>query len=286
VNARMALSSALIGLPGAPGPCGAKYDAAAARCGRHGGAGHLMFPVANGVPLRYLPIATWALIATNAVVFLFEVSLSPSELNEFLYSFALVPARYFDSGMFDSSLSLTDYLPFVSNMFLHGGWLHLIVNMWTLWLFGRAVEDQLGSGRYLAFYFACGILASVTYAVLNPNSTVPALGASGAIAGILGCYMRFFPFSRIVVLIPILFIPLFFEVPAMLFAGLWFLFQTLGAVVDWSTPLASGGIAWWAHIGGFIAGVILAGPLRPPRRRQWPRDVDGGIPGFALSGIA
>ena len=258
----------------------------AARCGRHGGAGHLMFPVANGVPLRYLPIATWALIATNAVVFLFEVSLSPSELNEFLYSFALVPARYFDSGMFDSSLSLTDYLPFVSNMFLHGGWLHLIVNMWTLWLFGRAVEDQLGSGRYLAFYFACGILASVTYAVLNPNSTVPALGASEAIAGILGCYMRFFPFSRIVVLIPILFIPLFFEVPAMLFAGLWFLFQTLGAVVDWSTPLASGGIAWWAHIGGFIAGVILAGPLRPPRRRQWPRDVDGGIPGFALSGIA
>src|ERR1700736_528536 len=129
-------------------------------------------------------------------------------------------------------------LPFVSNMFLDGGWLHLIVNMWTLWLFGRAVEDQLGSRRYLAFYFACGILASVTYAVLNPNSTVPALGASGAIAGILGCYMRFFPFSRIVVLIPILFIPLFFEVPAMLFAGLWFLFQALGAVADWSAPFA------------------------------------------------
>jgi membrane associated rhomboid family serine protease len=179
---------------------------------------------------------------------------------------------------------LTDYLPFVSNMFLHGGWLHLIVNMWTLWLFGRAVEDQLGSRRYLAFYFACGTLASVTYAALNPTSTVPALGASGAIAGILGCYMRFFPFSRIVVLIPIIFIPLFFEVPAMLFTGLWFLFQALGALTDWSTPFAGGGIAWWAHIGGFIAGVILAGPLRPPRRRQWPRDVDEGIPGFALSG--
>jgi membrane associated rhomboid family serine protease len=245
-----------------------------------------MFPVANGVPLRYPPIATWALIATNAVVFLFEVGLNPSELNQFLYRFALVPARYFDSGMFDSSQSLTDYLPFVSNMFLHGGWLHLIVNMWTLWLFGRAVEDQLGSGRYLAFYFACGILASATYAALNPNSTVPALGASGAIAGILGCYMRFFPFSRIIVMIPIIFIPLFFEVPAMLFAGLWFLFQALGAVADWSAPFSSGGgIAWWAHIGGFIAGVILAGPLRPPRRGHWPRDVDQGIPGFALSGM-
>ncbi|MGC1885226.1 MAG: rhomboid family intramembrane serine protease, partial [Stellaceae bacterium] len=159
-----------------PGPCEAKYDAVTAGPGRCGGTGSLMFPVANRVPLRYPPIATWALIATNAVVFLFEVSLTPSELNEFLYRFALVPARYFDSGGFDSSLSLTDYLPFVANMFLHGGWLHLIVNMWTLWLFGRAVEDQLGSGRYLAFYFACGILASVTYAALNPNSTVPALG--------------------------------------------------------------------------------------------------------------
>src|SRR5258708_2164979 len=244
-----------------------------------------MFPVATGIPLRYPPIATWALIAANCVVCLFEVNLSPSELNAFLYSFALIPARYFDSGGYNAVMSPTDYLPLVSNMFLHGGWLHLIVNMWTLWLFGRVVEDQLGSGRYLIFYFACGILASVTYAVLNPNSTVPALGASGAIAGVLGCYMRLFPFSQIVVMIPILFIPLFFEVRAMLFAGLWFLFQALGAITDWSAPFTGGGIAWWAHIGGFIAGVILAGPLRPPRRRQWPRDVDDGIPGFALPGI-
>ena len=244
-----------------------------------------MFPIANGIPLRYAPVVTWALIAANALVFLFEVSLSPPELNEFLYRFALIPARYFDDVTRNGEMSLAGYLPFVSNMFLHGGWLHLIVNMWTLWLFGRVVEDQLGSGRYLAFYFVCGVLASITYAAANPTSTVPALGASGAIAGILGCYMRLFPFSRIVVLLPIVFIPLFFEVPAMLFAGLWFLFQALGAVADWSTPLASAGIAWWAHIGGFLAGVILAGPLRPPRRRQWPRDADQGIPGFALSGM-
>src|ERR1700730_18509039 len=139
-----------------------------------------MFPVATGIPLRYPPIATWALIAANCVVFLFEVNLSPSELNAFLYSFALIPARYFDSGGFNTVMSPTDYLPFVSNMFLHGGWLHLIVNMWTLWLFGRVVEDQLGSGRYLAFYFACGVLASATYAALNPDSTVPALGCLGS----------------------------------------------------------------------------------------------------------
>jgi len=182
-------------------------------------------------------------------------------------------------------MSPTDYLPFVSNMFLHGGWLHLIVNMWTLWLFGRVVEDQLGAGRYLAFYFACGLLAAITYAALNPTSTIPALGASGAIAGVLGCYMRLFPFSQIVVVVPILFLPLFFEVPAMLFAGLWFVLQALGAAADLSTSFAGGGIAWWAHIGGFIAGVILAGPLRPSGRRGWPRDADRGIPGFALSGI-
>jgi membrane associated rhomboid family serine protease len=281
----MALSGAQIGLRELPEPRRANHDAAAAGCARRGGTGRLMFPVATGIPLRYPPIATWALIATNCVVFLFEVNLSPSELNAFLNSFALIPARYFDSGVFDSAMAPTDYLPFVSNMFLHGGWLHLIVNMWTLWLFGRVVEDQLGSGRYLAFYFACGVLAAITYAALNPTSTIPALGASGAIAGVLGCYMRLFPFSQIVVVVPILFLPLFFEVPAMLFAGLWFVLQALGAAADWSTSFAGGGIAWWAHIGGFIAGVILAGPLRPSGRRGWPRDADRGIPGFALSGI-
>jgi membrane associated rhomboid family serine protease len=244
-----------------------------------------MFPIANGVPLRYAPVATWALIAVNCLVFLFEVGLSPSELDAFLDQFALIPARYFASGDFDSAMSPTDYLPFVSNMFLHGGWLHLIINMWTLWLFGRVVEDQLGSGRYLAFYLACGLLASITHAALNPTSTVPALGASGAIAGVLGCYMRLFPFSRIVVLLPVLFLPLFFEVPAIVFAGLWFLMQVLQATAEWLAPFAGGGIAWWAHIGGFIGGVVFAGLLRPPPRRQWPRRIDEGIPGFVLSGI-
>ena len=246
----------------------------------------LMFPIANSIPLRYPPVATWALLVTNCVVFLYEVNLTPSELDAFLYSFALVPARYSNAGVFDGAMSPADYLSFLTNMFLHGGWLHLIVNMWTLWLFGRVVEDQLSSGRYLAFYFACGVLASITYAALNPTSTVPALGASVAIAGILGCYMRLFPFARIVVLIPILFLPLFFEAPALVFVGLWFLVQIFGAASDWSTPFAGGGgIAYWVHIGGFIAGAILAGPLRRPERRSWPRDVDAGIPGFVLSGI-
>jgi membrane associated rhomboid family serine protease len=244
-----------------------------------------MFPIANGVPLRYSPVATWGLITANCVIFLFQLSLSPSELEVFLDRYALIPARYFDAGGFDSAMSPTDYLPFVSNMFLHGGWLHLILNMWTLWLFGRAVEDQLGSLPYLAFYFACGLLASITHAAFNPTSTVPALGASGAIAGVLGCYLRLFPFSRIVVMVPILFLPLFFEVPGVVFAGLWFLMQVLQATAEWFAPFAGGGVAWWAHIGGFIAGVVFAGLLLPPRRRDWPRDADRGIPGFALSRV-
>src|SRR5258708_7440206 len=166
----MALPDAQIGLPGLLEPRGANCDSAVAGRPRRGGACRLMFPVATGIPLRYPPIATWALIATNCVVFLFEVNLSPSELDAFLNSFALIPARYFHSGIFDSAMSPTDYLPFVSNMFLHGGWLHLIVNMWTLWLFGRVVEDQLGSGRYLPSYFPCPVLSPLTSPPLNPPS--------------------------------------------------------------------------------------------------------------------
>src|SRR5260221_252910 len=153
-----------------------------------------MFPIRNAVPSRYPPVVTWVLIAANCVVFFIELSLSPPELDSFLSRFALIPAQYsapFPYG--DGGLSLTDYLPFVSNMFLHGGWLHLILNMWTLWLFGPTVEDRLGHGWYLSFYLVCGILASVTHAVFNPTSTVPAFGASGAIAGVLGCYIRLFP---------------------------------------------------------------------------------------------
>ena len=220
-----------------------------------------MFPIQTAVPLRYPPIATWVLIALNCFAFLFEISLSEGELEEFLSHFALIPARY---SMADElgGLGLLDYLPFVTNMFLHGGWLHLIFNMWILWLFGRPVEDRLGSGRYLAFYLVCGVLASVTHAFFNPTSTVPALGASGAIAGVLGCYMRMFPLARLVVMIPILFFPFFFEVPAIVFAGLWFVLQLLQGTAELFMPSSGAGVAWWAHVGGFVAGILLTPLLR------------------------
>jgi membrane associated rhomboid family serine protease len=239
-----------------------------------------MFPIKNTVATRYPPVVTWALIATNCFVFLYQISLGPNELERFLYNFALIPARYFAPLPYGDASTFIDYLPFLTNAFMHGGWLHLILNMWTLWLFGGTVEDRLGHGRYLSFYLLCGVLASLTHAVFNPTSTVPALGASGAIAGIMGCYVRLFPMAWVVVVVPILFIPLFFEVPAIVFIGFWFLTQVLQGTVELFAPSSGGGVAWWAHIGGFVAGLGL-GPVLSQVERDYRRYyADEGILGF------
>jgi membrane associated rhomboid family serine protease len=135
-----------------------------------------MIPIGTAVPSRYPPIITWLLIATNCAVFLFQQSLSPAELNEFIEQFAFIPARYMDFfGYGDAEHDAADFLPFITMMFLHGGWLHLIFNMWTLWLFGPTIEDRLGHGRYFVFYFCCGIAASLAQLIIAPTSTVPVL---------------------------------------------------------------------------------------------------------------
>jgi membrane associated rhomboid family serine protease len=242
-----------------------------------------MFPLQTTVPLRNPPVVTWALIAVNCVVFLYQISLSEPELELFLSRFALVPGRYFAPDA-SSALSVLDYLPFVTNMFLHGGWLHLILNMWTLWLFGRTVEDRFGSTRYLLFYLLCGAVASTTHALVNATSEIPALGASGAIAGVLGCYMRMFPLSRVVVMIPILFFPFFFELPAIVFTGLWFLVQVMQGTADLFGPPAGAGVAWWAHIGGFVAGFLLTPLLQQSKRAHRPFYPDEGVLGFNPAG--
>ena len=240
-----------------------------------------MFPLQNAVATRYPPFVTWGLIATNCVVFLVQISLGTGEADEFIRRFALVPARYFSGA----GLTPSDYLPFLTMMFLHGGWLHLILNMWALWIFGEPVEDRLGPARYLILYFACGVLAALAHCEFNPNSTVPALGASGAIAGVMGCYVRLFPLSRLVVVIPILFLPLFFEVPAIIFVGIWFLLQLLQGTAELLTSsTGAGGIAWWAHVGGFVAGVVLGSLLVLPKRERRPYYADEGFLGFDPTG--
>jgi membrane associated rhomboid family serine protease len=244
-----------------------------------------MIPIGNTVPSRYPPIVTWTLITCNCAVFLIQVGLSPPELEEFLLRYALIPVRYAELvGSRDADLSPADLMPFVTMMFLHGGWLHLIFNMWTLWLFGPTVEDRLGPGRYLAFYLACGIAASVAHVAFNLTSIVPALGASGAIAGVLGCYMRLFPLARVIILVPILFLPLFFEVPAFFFAGLWFLIQLLQGTAEFLMPEGSGGVAWWAHVGGFVAGLTLGPLLQRSERSYRPYYADEGVLGFNAQG--
>jgi len=239
-----------------------------------------MFPIKNAVPTRYPPVATWLLIGVNCVVFLFQIGLGPSGLEHFLSSFALIPARYFEPVPGAEATSPVDYLPFLTNTFLHAGWLHLILNMWTLWLFGGVVEDRLGHGRYLVFYLVCGVVASLAHAALNPESTVPALGASGAIAGVMGAFMAMFPLARVVVVVPIIFIPLFFQLPAFVFVGVWFLINLLQGTVDLFAHSTGAGVAWWAHVGGFLAGIILAPLLKQPEWRYRSYYPDEGILGF------
>jgi len=175
-----------------------------------------------------------------------------------------VPARYFSPGWaWRVGLSPTDLSPFLTNTFLHGGWLHIILNMWTLWIFGPALEDRLGPVRFAILYLLAGVAASVTHAFFNAASTMPVLGASGAISGIIAAYAARFPYAWVRVLVLIVFIPLFFSVPAMVFAGIWFFTQVLQGATELLSPFAGSGIAWWAHIGGFVSGWALLRWIEP-----------------------
>jgi membrane associated rhomboid family serine protease len=244
-----------------------------------------MFPIHDTVPRRNPPFIVWSLIAINTLVFLFELNLDPRLQEWFLYHFGLVPARYSDPlWAISVGLSPFDYFPFLTNMFLHGGWGHLIGNMWTLWLFGSAVEDRLGPFRFIVFYLACGIVASGVHYYFNMAATIPALGASGAIAGVIGAYGRMFPLARILFVIPILFFPFFFELPSLVYAGFWFLLQFLQGTSELLAPKLGGGIAWWAHIGGFIAGLVLIHVLRPTTRRRRRYFPDEGVLGYGPRG--
>jgi membrane associated rhomboid family serine protease len=240
-----------------------------------------MIPIMNTIPSRHLPAVTLMLIAVNSAIFLYQIDLDPAAQMRLLNAFALIPARYFSpaGGGGGGGLGVLDYLPFVTMMFLHGGWAHLIFNMWSLWLFGKTVEDRLGPRTYLAFYFACGVIAGIAHAAFNPTSTDPALGASGAIAGVMGCFIRWFPRARIIILVPVVFVPLFFGVPAFLFIGLWIGVQLFEGVTALLTTSAAGGVAWWAHVGGFVAGFAFASVLAPSQRRLVTYHADASVLG-------
>jgi len=227
-----------------------------------------MFPIRDTIPRRHFPYAVWTLIAINLFVFLRELSLPSDRAEEFLYLFGLVPARFTNLHWAASIGFPHTYLPFFSTMFLHGGWLHIIGNMWVLWIFGDNVEDRMGPFRFLVFYLLCGLSAGIVHVVTNRNSTVPAVGASGAIAGVMAAYFVLFPRARIIAMFPIVFYPVFFQVPAWIYLGFWFLMQFFSGTLAIATHKEVGGIAWWEHVGGFGAGLLTYWIFL---RRQEPR---------------
>jgi membrane associated rhomboid family serine protease len=215
------------------------------------------------IPLRdtnrsgSFPVMNWLIIAANALVFFYELGLSNSGLNNFVNSFALIPAHL------QSSPSLFVVTIFTS-MFMHAGWLHILSNMWVLFIFGDNVEDRMGPVPYLIFYLLGGVAAAALQTFVSPGSSVPVLGASGAIAGVLGAYLVLFPRARVLSLVPIFFIWLI-EVPAIVFIGFWFITQLFSGLASIGTQ--AGGVAWWAHVGGFLVGLLL-GPLLARRQQM------------------
>lgn len=210
-----------------------------------------MIPIRDTIQARNFPVVTDLLIGINVVVFFIQMA-QGSEIQEFVYTWGLVPARYTDPR-FSEYFTFTDQvIALFSFMFLHGGVLHILGNMWILYIFGDNVEDYLGSFYFIVFYVAGGLVSGWAHLLLNLQSTIPVIGASGAIAGVMGGYFILYPHSRILTLIPILFIPWFVEIPAFFFLGFWFFLQLLNAV---GSPGEAAGIAWWAHIGGFVFGI-------------------------------
>jgi membrane associated rhomboid family serine protease len=201
----------------------------------------------------------WLLILTNVLIFIVEVFVLDSKQAErMIFDYGLIPDNIRLAGVTSvNELRITVFRPFFTNMFLHGGWLHLIANMWILYIFGDNVEDRMGKVRYFMFYILCGLIAGFTHFILHRNSPVPALGASGAISGIMAAYMVMFPKSTIVSLVPIFIIPLFIPIPAVVYIGIWFVGQLLSGTTSLMLSNQATGIAFWAHIGGFLGGLLL-----------------------------
>jgi membrane associated rhomboid family serine protease len=224
-----------------------------------------MLPIKDDIRSRSFPLVTWLLIAANALVFFFMLGLSPTAQEAFVMRFGLVPA----------SLDISrpaSLLPFLTHMFLHAGWLHFLGNVWTLYIFGDNVEDRMGSLVFLLFYLVGGLAAAVAQTFFLQNSPMPLVGASGAIAAVMGAYFAYYPRARVMTLVPLFFLGWFVNLPAVIYLGFWFLTQVFSGVTQLASgTMAVGGVAWWAHIGGFVFGALLAYPLAR-RRSPWYPD--------------
>jgi membrane associated rhomboid family serine protease len=224
-----------------------------------------MLPLTDHNPRRITPYVTYLLVALNILAFLWELSLGQN-LQRALFDIAFIPRRFWIPGYW-----VSDAIAMFASMFLHGSLMHIGSNMLYLWIFGDNIEDRLGHVRYIIFYFASGVAATLAHAFFSAGSQLPAIGASGAIAGVLGGYLILYPHARVTTLIPIFVFITVREIPAVLVLGLWFVLQLFSGVGSLGVPAAqdTGGVAYFAHIGGFVAGMIfilLLGGRRPPRR--------------------
>ena len=215
-----------------------------------------MLPIRDTTPSRNYPVVNNTIIGINVVFFLVQLA-QGSQFNNFTYVYGLVPARYSIPHVSSYFSTVQQLMSFVTFMFLHGGFWHLIGNMWSLYIFGDNVEDRLGHFRYLVFYLLCGLASGVSHLVINWHSKVPTIGASGAIAGVLGAYLVLFPNSRIRTLVFFFFI-MFVRIRALFLLGFWFLLQFFGGIGSLGPSAQEGGVAYWAHVGGFILGITVA----------------------------
>ena len=224
-----------------------------------------MIPLRDTIPARRFPVVNTLIIGANVLAFLLESSLTPDELEAFIGAWGMVPGRFWDN------IGVLSVLPVVVSMFLHAGWWHLISNMLALYIFGDNVEDRLGSLRYLGFYLCSGVAASAAHLVAYRSSYIPTVGASGAIAGVLGAYLVLYPRARVISLVPIFFFIRLIEVPVVLYLGFWFVSQLFNGLFALAAMdgLQGGGVAWWAHIGGFVFGLALIKLISPPERRTY-----------------
>lgn len=229
-----------------------------------------MIPLSDANPTRRTPIANWLLIAINVIVFLYEISLPTRQLDRLIASLGVTPTLVLRAIANPSHSQIGTWETLITSQFLHAGWLHLIGNMLYLWVFGDNIEDILGHFAYVLFYLFSGVAAGVAQSVIQGPNNIPSIGASGAIAGVLGAYLVLYPFARVSTLIPIFFFATMAQIPAIILIGWWFVQQFLYGIATLSET-ASGGVAFWAHIGGFVAGVILILPfIGRARKRRAP----------------
>jgi membrane associated rhomboid family serine protease len=226
-----------------------------------------MFPIRDNIRSLKKPYVTKAIVIINAIVFLFQILLPDAARRALIFEYGFIPNR-FTNSILEGHLNIKYLYPFATSMFLHGSLVHLIGNLWIFWIFGDNVEDRLGHFKFALFYILSGIAAMLCHYLVDPGSLVPAIGASGAIAGVMGAYFVMFPYSRIITFVPVIFIPLFIRVPAVIYLGIWFILQVYSGSLNSLMGGAGGGVAWWAHIGGFLCGILLLKPMYKSKYRQ------------------